>query len=702
MTGYQDENRAKITATQMADSEITDSQLSERARKAPPPKRALTNGVRPRTKPRISPAPPASPASPASPVANSGTASRTAPKRTAPKRKVKASKVQARKAKPAAQSTARSAAPRVRAKASQRARAAPARIAPARTKRPAKSAKIAAKSTAKRTAKVAAKSTAKRTAKSLAKQKAAAPLRPKVSVVIPTYNRARWLPDAIECIRKQTLTNWELFIVDDGSTDNTREVAESYAKQDKRIHYVHQPHHGGPAAGLNRVLPKLRGDYLYKHDDDDIASPEKISKCTAWMDANPNGFAVRVRFQDDRYRANDDDGKVTTKFFNGIPLFYRIYMLREIGGWNEFYPIIEDSDMLMRAAERGWSEGEVDEVLYTYRRVEENRRQVSNALQLLGYRLILYRSQLLRQWGLPDLTRHSSSFRRLLRFCYAQRRAYLPRALQGHWQKGLRLDVPTDPDMNELWSAQCTPMRSLTHQKPRFPWGPLWSVWAYAAGFMRSAHMPWRMRLPIFRYIARVYYFDWRSKQQAQDRFAFRQRNDILGMARSQPQLRLPQVSVGLVTCRADKGQAARVRRALDSIAAQSLKNWELLVLDNRSTAETRRLLQARAKSEPRLRLMRGVRPLALAEGLNSLLAHARGQFFCRQDEAGESDPQRLKSSVAWLQRHPNAYALSTGVELRNGTRTRACPHRMPLFLRMGVVDYLRGWRALGQVLDEP
>ena len=197
MTGYQDENRAKITATQMADSEITDSQLSERARKAPPPKRALTNGVRPRTKPRISPAPPASPASPASPVANSGTASRTAPKRTAPKRKVKASKVQARKAKPAAQSTARSAAPRVRAKASQRARAAPARIAPARTKRPAKSAKIAAKSTAKRTAKVAAKSTAKRTAKSLAKQKAAAPLRPKVSVVIPTYNRAR--PASVPC-----------------------------------------------------------------------------------------------------------------------------------------------------------------------------------------------------------------------------------------------------------------------------------------------------------------------------------------------------------------------------------------------------------------------------------------------------------------------------------------------------------------------
>ena len=73
---------------------------------------------------------------------------------------------------------------------------------------------------------------------------------PRVSVVIPTYNRSDMLGDAIQSVLDQTCTDWEMIIVDDGSTDNTREVAGHFP--DPRIGYVFQENKGLPGAAQCR------------------------------------------------------------------------------------------------------------------------------------------------------------------------------------------------------------------------------------------------------------------------------------------------------------------------------------------------------------------------------------------------------------------------------------------------------------------
>ena len=70
-----------------------------------------------------------------------------------------------------------------------------------------------------------------------------------ISIIIPTYNRARVLPRAIDSVLKQTYENWELIIIDDGSTDNTQEILQSY--HDHRLRYIQHEKNKGVTAAKN-------------------------------------------------------------------------------------------------------------------------------------------------------------------------------------------------------------------------------------------------------------------------------------------------------------------------------------------------------------------------------------------------------------------------------------------------------------------
>ena len=91
---------------------------------------------------------------------------------------------------------------------------------------------------------------------------------PLVSVILPTFQRAHLLPRSIASVVSQTLTNWELLIIDDGSTDNTRQVVSPWCVQSPRIHYIPQPHRGVSAA-RNRGIAAARGPYIACLDSDD-------------------------------------------------------------------------------------------------------------------------------------------------------------------------------------------------------------------------------------------------------------------------------------------------------------------------------------------------------------------------------------------------------------------------------------------------
>ena len=92
---------------------------------------------------------------------------------------------------------------------------------------------------------------------------------PKVSIIIPTYNRANLLPRAIKSVLSQTFKDFELIVINDGSTDNTEEVIKKFQKKDERIKYILHKDNKGEAAARNTGIRIAKGEYIASHDSDD-------------------------------------------------------------------------------------------------------------------------------------------------------------------------------------------------------------------------------------------------------------------------------------------------------------------------------------------------------------------------------------------------------------------------------------------------
>jgi glycosyltransferase involved in cell wall biosynthesis len=102
--------------------------------------------------------------------------------------------------------------------------------------------------------------------------------KPLISVIIPTYNRGSLLPRSIKSVLKQTYKNFELIIVDDGSTDYTKKIVEKYLKEDQRIKYIYQENSGGPPKPKNTGIKASKGEYIAFLDSDDEWFSDKLKK----------------------------------------------------------------------------------------------------------------------------------------------------------------------------------------------------------------------------------------------------------------------------------------------------------------------------------------------------------------------------------------------------------------------------------------
>ena len=118
---------------------------------------------------------------------------------------------------------------------------------------------------------------------------------PKVTVILPTYNRAAYLKQAIDSIRQQTLTDWELIIVDDASRDSTPDVVRAWTQKDPRIRYYRHQHNSGLATARNTGLKHARGTYIACQDDDDVSHPERLHRQADYLDKNPHIALLYVR-----------------------------------------------------------------------------------------------------------------------------------------------------------------------------------------------------------------------------------------------------------------------------------------------------------------------------------------------------------------------------------------------------------------------
>ncbi|RYZ21518.1 MAG: glycosyltransferase [Chitinophagaceae bacterium] len=113
---------------------------------------------------------------------------------------------------------------------------------------------------------------------------------PRVSVVMPVYNASAFLREAIDSVVRQTFTDWELIVVDDCSTDNSRQIVETYS--DQRIRPLYRAQNGGVVAATNDGLHAARGEYIAIMHADDISHSERLVSEVAWLDAHPEHAVV--------------------------------------------------------------------------------------------------------------------------------------------------------------------------------------------------------------------------------------------------------------------------------------------------------------------------------------------------------------------------------------------------------------------------
>lgn len=187
---------------------------------------------------------------------------------------------------------------------------------------------------------------------------------PRVSVVMPVYNCARYVSEAIDSILGQTFTDFEFIIIDDGSTDGTRALVEAAAAADPRIRLVSHENRGVTAC-LNEGLELAQGDLIARMDGDDIAMPDRFEQQVAFLDAHSDHALVGGQFV-----LVDPEGRglrgldrptchdaLQVEFLKGITavnhptMMYRRESARSIGGYLSTISHAEDLDFLLRISE---------------------------------------------------------------------------------------------------------------------------------------------------------------------------------------------------------------------------------------------------------------------------------------------------------------------------------------------------------------
>jgi glycosyltransferase involved in cell wall biosynthesis len=203
---------------------------------------------------------------------------------------------------------------------------------------------------------------------------------PRVSVVMPVYNAARHLPQAIESILDQTFREFEFIIVDDHSTDETADILSRYGQLDSRIRVIRNAQNMRVAHSLNRGCETARSELIARMDGDDISLPERFERQVAFLDAHPQvgvlGTQTVFIEKDGQFSRQAEWQKPTLHndlvwcLLHSTPLCHpsvmmRTQCLREVGGYDPSYP---NEDMKL------WAEmafitrlANLDDVLLYYR-----------------------------------------------------------------------------------------------------------------------------------------------------------------------------------------------------------------------------------------------------------------------------------------------------------------------------------------------
>ena len=212
---------------------------------------------------------------------------------------------------------------------------------------------------------------------------------PLISVVLPVYNGEKYLAEAIDSILEQTLTNFELIIIDDGSTDNSLVILKQYKSLDSRIHLVTRENKN-LVTTLNESIDIARGEWIARMDQDDISLPHRFERQIQWLQqskADICGSWVQYFGGVDRHRwrgySSDEAIKMDMLFkspFAHPSVIMRTHLVKKLR-YDPSCEKAEDYDLWVRAAQAGWKMANVPEVLLMYRRHDSQITVKSSIIQ---------------------------------------------------------------------------------------------------------------------------------------------------------------------------------------------------------------------------------------------------------------------------------------------------------------------------------
>ncbi len=200
-----------------------------------------------------------------------------------------------------------------------------------------------------------------------------------VSIILPTYNRAYCVRQAVESVLCQTFPQWELLVIDDGSTDNTEEIISSCAASDGRVRYYRQPCNKGVSAARNEGIRQAGYEYVAFQDSDDLWHADKLEKQMRIFEERPETGLVYCAIQGTRQDGTQvriPDASIDRQLLQGN--LYRLLLQGNVigapaavirrdcvdrcGGFDEGLSCLEDWELFLRIAKE-YEIGYLDEVL---------------------------------------------------------------------------------------------------------------------------------------------------------------------------------------------------------------------------------------------------------------------------------------------------------------------------------------------------
>lgn len=233
-----------------------------------------------------------------------------------------------------------------------------------------------------------------------------------VSVVIAAYNASEYLTATIESVLKQSFTDFELLVIDDGSTDNSADIVRGFKNKDNRVKLISQKNQGVSSA-RNRGITIAQGEFIAFLDADDLWLPQKLATHVQHLSANPSlGMSFgRVEFMNfdgtptGQYSNPCFQNLTSKKLYEENPAVtpsnavIRRVALQQVGGFDMDLSGFADAELFLRVCCHGWQVEGIDEVLVLYRtnlggmssqlyRMEEEWSRVNSKVQAYAPELV--------------------------------------------------------------------------------------------------------------------------------------------------------------------------------------------------------------------------------------------------------------------------------------------------------------------------